>query len=410
MLQRALTVVVPVIPGRVAELTALLQAIGDRIDDNAHIPFAALTTTHFCRWVVIPATGPYPAQLAFESSYDGADDAAYVAHLLQVAGPGLRTIYAHCAGLSAAPADAELTAWLLARRVAYGAFHLAYPGRSVADIRNDTRLRAAAEDFLDGALAAGRIGAATPPAQARALVADHLHRQQPPLVLAPHAREPCAWGLAVRWTLLVLAALALAPLWVPVLLFKEWRDASATLGPVVAAPELRQREDHTVQNQLTHLVELKPGLFRRCVLRGVLAAIDGLAHLLFTRGRLGSISTIHFARWVFIDDGRRLLFFSNFDGSWENYLGDFVDKAALGLSAVWSNTVGFPRTWLLVLAGARDEERFKSWTRVHQLQTQVWFSNHPDETVDNILDNAALRDGLAGTGAAPDARAWLRRL
>ena len=410
MLQRALTVVVPVIPERVADLTALLQGIGDRIDGNPHIPFAALVTTHFCRWVVIPASGAYLAQLAFESSYDGDDDTVYLAHLLRVAGPGLRAIYGHCAGVGAEAMDVDLAAYLLARRVPYRAFHLAYPGRSVADVRNDTRVRASAEDFLDGALAAGRIGAATPPAEVRAQVADHLRRQQPPLALAAHAREPFAWGLLLRAILLALAAVALLPLWVPVLLFKEWRGASAPLAPVVAAPELRQREDHTVQNQLTHLVELKPGGFRRWVLRGVLAAIDGLAHLLFTHGKLGSISTIHFARWVFIDDGRRLLFFSNFDGSWENYLGDFVDKAAVGLSAVWSNTVGFPRTWLLAFAGARDEERFKSWTRAHQLQTQVWFSNHPDETADNILDNAALRDGLGGTGAAPDARAWLRRL
>ena len=55
-----------------------------------------------------------------------------------------------------------------------------------------------------------------------------------------------------------------------------------------------------------------------------------------------------------IDNGRRLLFLSNFDGSWENYLDDFIDKASIGLTGVWSNTLKFPRTYFLVLGGASD--------------------------------------------------------
>ena len=89
----------------------------------------------------------------------------------------------------------------------------------------------------------------------------------------------------------------------------------------------------------------------------------------------------------------RLLFFSNYDGSWESYLGEFIDRAACGLTAVWSNTVGFPRTCRLLGAGARDEEAFKQWTRRHQILTQVWWSGVPDSTVQNIRDDV----GSAGT-------------
>ncbi len=55
------------------------------------------------------------------------------------------------------------------------------------------------------------------------------------------------------------------------------------------------------------------------------------ARKIFVFGKLGEISTIHFARWISIDHGQRLLFLSNYDGSWTNYLGDFRDEA-LGLN------------------------------------------------------------------------------
>ena len=33
-----------------------------------------------------------------------------------------------------------------------------------------------------------------------------------------------------------------------------------------------------------------------------------------------------------------LLFLSNYGGSWESYLEDFITKAHTGLTGVWSNT------------------------------------------------------------------------
>jgi hypothetical protein len=135
-----------------------------------------------------------------------------------------------------------------------------------------------------------------------------------------------------------------------------------------------------------------------------------LAREFFTRGSLGGISSIHFARWVLIDEGRRLLFFSNYDGSWESYLGDFIDKAALGLTSIWSNTEEFPKTKFLLFKGARDEERFKAWTRAHQIPTQLWYSAYPDLTVQNILASrkicAELRRGLKKDR---EIDRWLRR-
>ncbi len=113
---------------------------------------------------------------------------------------------------------------------------------------------------------------------------------------------------------------------------------------------------------------------------------------------------------MIIDRGRRLLFFSNYDGSWVNYLGDFIDKAAAGLTAVWSNTLGCPKAHGLYSAGATDEQRFKSWTRDHQIVTQVWYSAYEELTVDNINNTHKLRIGLFGDLTAAEEREWLSLL
>ena len=55
------------------------------------------------------------------------------------------------------------------------------------------------------------------------------------------------------------------------------------------------------------------------------------AILVYNRGRLARVSTIHFARWVLLDDNRRVFFASNYDGSLESYMDDFINKVAFGL-------------------------------------------------------------------------------
>jgi hypothetical protein len=89
-----------------------------------------------------------------------------------------------------------------------------------------------------------------------------------------------------------------------------------------------------------------------------------------------------------------LLFLSNFDGSWQSYLDDFVDKAARGLTLAWGNCVGFPRTEDLILQGAAHGTQFKAWARQSQTQNILWYSAYPDLTVNQIIRNGSIVDGL----------------
>jgi hypothetical protein len=217
------------------------------------------------------------------------------------------------------------------------------------------------------------------------------------------ARVPAAYKSIPIYAVVVLIA---------ILRLKESTDQQWTGTPdPKLVDELLEDEDRTliVQNQLTHVVNIKPGLFRLSALRFVLFAIDWLAANKFYTGSLGGIPSIHFARWMIIDQGRRLLFFSNFDGSWENYLGDFIDRAHQGLTGVWSNTDGFPKSQFLVNGGATNEQLFKNWTRYHQIPTQVWYTANPQLTVQNINNNTAVRTGLLDT-SADEVEDWVRLL
>ena len=208
--------------------------------------------------------------------------------------------------------------------------------------------------------------------------------------------------------LLVLAAIGVLYL---VLWLKEMTDPSTVTAPEFShVQKLTQREDRCPQNHLTTITDLKPGPFRFTLLKGVLTFINVAARYIANKGTLAGIPSIHFARWAVVNRGKQLLFLSNFDGSWEHYLGEFIDLAANGLTAVWSNVVNFPKTRNLICEGARDEQKFKAFARNSEVHTQLWYSAYPFLSVTNILNNAAIRTSLLGTMDNEEKlEAWLRR-
>src|SRR5262249_7068317 len=146
---------------------------------------------------------------------------------------------------------------------------------------------------------------------------------------------------------------------------------------------------------------------RRLTLRLVFGAIAQLATHLYRPGWLGTIGTIHFARWVMVPGTPDLVFLSNYGGSWESYLEDFITKAHAGLTGVWSNTQGFPRTANLVQLGASDGDHFKRYARRSQRPTGCWYTAYPALTTTNIRTNAAIRQGLGTILTEEEARRWL---
>jgi hypothetical protein len=94
-----------------------------------------------------------------------------------------------------------------------------------------------------------------------------------------------------------------------------------------------------------------------------------LASYVFVKGKLLNIPTIHFARWVLIDKNKHVLFYSNFDGNWEQYLGDFIDQSGWGLPPSLVIPINFPRTNFMGVLGiipgmpltfSRNQIRFRA--------------------------------------------------
>ena len=165
-----------------------------------------------------------------------------------------------------------------------------------------------------------------------------------------------------------------------------------------------------MQNPFTSAGLLKPGPFRRFTANLVLWGTNFLTRHVFNHASLIGVKTIHFAEWIFIDQKRRVVFTSNYDGSLENYMDDFVDKIAWGLNASFSNGLDYPKTNWLILNGAHDEQVFKRFNLMHQLVAPFWYAAYQGLTALNIDNNAEIRAGLYGAMDDAAARAWLRRL
>jgi len=78
---------------------------------------------------------------------------------------------------------------------------------------------------------------------------------------------------------------------------------------------------------------MKPGLFRRWTTSFLLRAVNTRLRHIYDRGHLSRVPTIHFARWVFLNDKKRLFFASNYDGSLDSYMDDFYQQSRVGFES-----------------------------------------------------------------------------
>ena len=199
-------------------------------------------------------------------------------------------------------------------------------------------------------------------------------------------------------------------------LFHELRDPPGTITPNQVPDKIIDanvvEEDFVYQNQFSQIMLMKPGFSRLFTLKLFFFLTRILIRLFFVKGKLMGIPTIHFARWVLIDGNKRLLFFSNFDGSWTQYLGDFIDKSGWGLNAIFGNTINFPRIWFFFCRGAYDEMHFLGWSRSTQIPTPVWHvaAADLDQSIRNINENTLTRNALSRDLSEREAQQFLSGL
>jgi hypothetical protein len=148
------------------------------------------------------------------------------------------------------------------------------------------------------------------------------------------------------------------------------------------------------------------------VLTPIKPRYTGLQHLIFwishaapsqLAGLLG-LKFIHFARWVVIrrkdwprvspdqpkpDAGLQndyMLFLSNFNGTWDQYIDAFADGIPTGLDFLWYTSTKYPHSIPIAM--------FKQYISANQIQTNYYYNATPGAAQRDIKQALQLRDAL----------------
>ncbi|MEU2931001.1 hypothetical protein ABZ636_39300 [Streptomyces sp. NPDC007251] len=93
------------------------------------------------------------------------------------------------------------------------------------------------------------------------------------------------------------------------------------------------------------------------------------------RDAVSRIGTLHDARWVLFDNDTRLMFASNFDGDWDQYIDDFGAVVPDLFDGVLQHTEDYP--------GIKDPS-IKEFVVAHQATACSYFRGAPEATITDI--------------------------
>jgi hypothetical protein len=115
-----------------------------------------------------------------------------------------------------------------------------------------------------------------------------------------------------------------------------------------------------------------------------------------------TLSMIHYARWVIVPGGQfprlsrsqprentrytYMLFFSNFNGSWAQYIDSFAAAIPSGLDLIWFKNVKWPK--------AVPESPFHRYVEHNQIWTDYYYSAYPLAASNDVKSAKRVKDGL----------------
>ena len=417
--QVGVTIRAPLREGHQAGVEQLLERVRDQGVGKGSLPFARMPAVHFARLLVFHEVvdldgSVIPGSLVYMADVDGSAR-RHLVTLAHQAGLGIDELFSHCVGYPENPSELERVAWLEQHSERPLAYYVHAVGRTVRQIHDEARLHDEIGDLLDEQ---PFVGVPT--------TASGLRRQiVQTVVQRPHlawsARRAAGSGITHRLretahlVVVPLVVTATLPLTAPVAVIglvairlRERRDpVDATPADAGHVRRVQTYEDFGAQNPFTAVGFVKPGLLRRVTMQVALRGLDYACRHVYRTDNLAGVRSIHFARWVPIDGGRRLIFASSYDGSLESYMDDFIDRVHWGVNLVFSNGVGYPRTRWLIHGGARDEGAYKHHLRRRQVPTQVFYSAYDTLSAPNIDANSRIRSGVARAQDETDAGRWL---
>lgn len=416
--QYPLTLFTPVKKGRLDDLNLVLEKIRKDLHAGTEKEFTKVTTVHYARWFILnresfrdePAI-PVHDRLVFSSNFDGSLD-DHLAELSTVLANYIDQLYDCCEGYpgpgnrTAASRKEYLKQW----QKGTAAYFVGAPGRTLLQIQQEKKLRDKIVDFISKNNWKG-----IPAKQIHHAIKEEIDSKPEFEWSKNKFKEPgIKWHVFLPYCLLFIVALPFIILWpVYLLFFHELRDkyepTKLSQIPDKLVNRLVEDEDLFPQNQFTQVAVMKPGIVRQLNFQIWMLRTRVLAGNVFVKGKLLNIPTIHFARWVLFDNNKHVMFFSNFDGNWQQYLGDFIDQSGWGLSGIFSNTVNFPPTRFMMTGGAYDEAHFLAWSRSTQVPTQVWYCPYHNLSIKNINNNTKIRIELRKKLNEKQAKLFLKR-
>ncbi|MBC8171574.1 MAG: hypothetical protein H7X77_07865 [Anaerolineae bacterium] len=434
--------------GHKRELEKLLKEVGNPIKEaNPHLQFSP--ATHFARLVILPGINEpvcYPGQepsepddkaetrhyrLMLNAVFDG-DDRQFVQTMIDLS-PGLDQIFGYCEGYSGA---AGLYDYLTNRKhlrqsqIFYDTFY----GETVESINGKADQRIKMQNIFDENpldIALQKILQLSP--INTPYVTDDTGSARQNLILTGLVAIILLGATGViLWSITPLLAIAFGVIVAGVVLwvvniaaiqglkpsaYGAVEDEIAEHDELLNSPTeyypvsmLTGREDVVVQNQFNLYLTFKGGWIERHLrlfLMIVLMYVLGKSTQIWrTPGSLGGLTTVHFGHWIVIDGGRRLFFITNYDGSWETYIADFVNKIYKLLDVQLINFIGFSGE------GTRNIAAFRRWLRRVQIQSDVFYSGYPLLTVRNtVLDRQIDANFPKSTDSHdPKVKDWLKLL
>ncbi|KFE69682.1 hypothetical protein [Hyalangium minutum] len=421
MLHGTLTIVTKIRPSKVKALEALLGELNARIREGEAHPFEGVEGLSFARWGILEP-GPDGERLLVFGADFSAEDGRYrkrsreflerlvvglCAHRKESGPRAFDAIYRCCAGYPAKGLRKpnRVFEFLKTHSVPYTARQVdfAYRVETAEGMRQLLSLSDAVEHHLnthrhpleslarDEELGVERV---------HQEIQQHLRPLQPVLSDSEWrrrwdlARSRAAWATLLYPAVRYAVALPLVGLCSAIAAVEKKARGlfhrRAPIEPRQALHPLRVLRNYPrepqgpVQNPMIHVATLEPGLVARAALWMTLRSVN-LRLLRYVVG-LNHIRAIHCARWVLLTNRRsgrgsllrprthRLLFFSNYDGSWESYIDSFVDDPEVRefLVRIWSGTQDFPQRQ----SSRPFVEPFKAWIQQQQVPTRVWYSAH----------------------------------
>lgn len=428
--QGGITVITEIDPSMdIQELYTLLNHIGDNINTTPVIDFGGMQCLHFCRWFIIEGLtdvsgNKFPDSLVYAAYYDGTEE-EHLKELLTKCMSSIQLIYSYCKGF---PKGTNQTNDAI---IHYFKKHIsknqllwpAYRGGTVEQILGEQKVRDAIQTYLNQRAADKKLNGLTAEEIKAGIV--HFIQNDPDLNWALKKRAEPSFGWKFIYYFKLTTKLLLILLLLPVLLiffipiwwlllsrFFEKKDDKKRKQIVrtKTITDLLNKEDRVFMNQLTiygcinrpywyRLTTLKIGLW--------IFSLNGTYRS--NKGKLSGIETIHFANWSLFNKGKNVMFLSNYDGAWQVYLSEFIDRSAMAMNLTFGTTANYPKTKRLLWEGAFDEQAFKTVVRNNQYPSQVFYSAYPYSTMKNILNNSKIRKGLDGSSEESVAD-WLKRI